>query len=184
MATTHLLTVNELLALPDDRDEVELLRGEIVRMPPPPPEHGELTSLVNYLLFDWARATGLGRTYDTAGFALARDPDTVLGPDLAFVRAEHVRQVRQGGRRDPYPDLAPDLAVEVVSPSERLGTIRGKVDAYLDAGTRLVWLLNPRRRAVAVWTSERTERLLGEGDVLDGGDVLPGFRVAVVDLFA
>jgi Uma2 family endonuclease len=183
MATTRLLTIADLAGLPDDGNEVELLRGEIIRMPPPKTEHGRITSFVNYLLQDWVRGTGLGAVYDNAGFALAHDPDTVLGPDVAFVSAAREKEVREAERQGRYPNVAPDLAVEVVSPSERPGDVHQKVLAYLDAGTRLVWLLYPRRRAVAVWDAERVEHLLGEGDVLDGGDVLPGFRVAVVDLF-
>lgn len=105
----------------------------------------------------------------------------MLAPDLAFVRGERLppREQWQGFLR-----LAPDLAVEILSPNDRAGYVTDKVMAYLDAGTQLVWLVDPRRHLVTVYTADRLARLLRSGESLDGGAVLPGFALPLDELFA
>lgn len=104
---------------------------------------------------------------------------TIRAPDAAFVATDRVPVDRTGFAR-----LAPDLAVEVVSPSNTMREINDKICDYLDAGTRMVWIIEPRRRTVTVYRSHDDIRILGEGDEVDGGDVLPGFSLRVRDLFA
>lgn len=116
-------------------------------------------------------------TADT-GFVLSRDPDTVLAPDVAFVRAD---RLPPPGQRHRFAELAPDLAVEVVSP-DRATDVTEKTLRYLDAGVALVWVVYPAQRTVAVHHAGGEMRLVGDDGVLDGGGVLPGLALAVRDL--
>jgi Uma2 family endonuclease len=114
------------------------------------------------------------------GFTLARDPDTVLCPDVAFVASERLAALVIG---QPFPELAPDLAVEVLSPGDRRAAVQAKVGEYLAAGVRAVWVLDPATRTVGVHPPGSVEQLLAADDVLDGGNVVPGFRCPVEALF-
>jgi Uma2 family endonuclease len=127
------------------------------------------------------RANELGRVFGAeTGFRIARDPDTVRAPDLAFV--SHSR-LPAGRSPDGYLDLAPDLVVEIVSPSDRAQDVQEKMQDWMQAGSRLGWLFYPARQPVAVYRSATEVHLLGPDDELDGGDVLPGFRCPVRDFF-
>ncbi len=180
MATAaRLLTVDDLATLPDDGDRIELFRGEMRRVPPTKPVHGRVTSRVIRWLGNEAERTDAGTVFDNCGFLISRDPDTLFAPDVAVVRSERLA----GVDLDSYPEVAPDLVVEVVSPSDSARDVQDKVLTYLAAGVRLVWVVEPRGRTVTVWGPDRTARVLAEGDTLDGGDVLPGLRIAVADLF-
>lgn len=127
-----------------------------------------------------AEAHGLGDVVgpDT-GFVLSRDPDTVRSPDIAFVRAARVPADRPKGF---FPG-APDLAVEVLSPSDAMSEVEEKVDEYFAGGTELVWVVNPRRKSVNVYRRDGTSVTLRGDDTLDGGDVLAGFSGKIADVF-
>jgi Uma2 family endonuclease len=112
---------------------------------------------------------------------LHRDPDTVRGPDVFYVRAERIPAT---GIPEAYWVLAPDVAVEIVSPNDSADEIREKVRDYLTAGTRLVWVIYPRTQEVIVHTPDGLARTYSRNDVLGEFDVLPGFTCAVVELFA
>jgi len=173
------VTVAELERLPDDGRRYDLLDGELISMSPAGEEHGYFAGLVLVALGNFVTPRRLGRVYAAeTGFRLESGSETVLGPDVAFVRAERVQRDKSFAR------LAPDLAVEVRSPSDRRRSIMEKVGRYLAAGTPLVWLLEPAQRAVTVFAAGEPPRVLGVADVLDGGDVLPGFRLPLSDLFA
>jgi Uma2 family endonuclease len=109
-----------------------------------------------------------------------RDPDVVLMPDVSFVRADRLPQHEA---REGVMPLAPDLAVEILSPSNRAREMAQKVELYQRAGVRLVWMVQPRRRAVTVYPLGAEQHTLDETETLDGGDVLPGFQMSVADLF-
>jgi Uma2 family endonuclease len=160
---------------------VELVRGELVMMTPAGHEHGAIALKVGAALLEHVRSRGLGTAYSAeTGFVLARDPDTVRAPDAAFVTAERVaRQTRREG----FFEGAPDLAVEVISPSESDEAVHAKVLEYLRAGTRLVWVLHPRTRTVEAYRSLKDIRVLTVDDTLDGLDLLPDFVLPVADLF-
>jgi Uma2 family endonuclease len=121
----------------------------------------------------------LGAVYNQSGFILDRDPDVLLEPHIAFVQRSGVP-----ANPDAYPELAPDLVVEIVSPSQTGPSIEEKTSIYLAAGVRLIWIVDPVRRTVGVRRQGATERLLAVRDILDGEDVLPGFQVPVAQLFA
>ena len=180
MATTKPMTAEELFELEDDGYQYELVHGELIRMPPPGPRHGEVAGEVYWQLRNYLIQNPIGRVYMEVGFLLSRDPDLVRAPDVSFVRADRLPPETE---RDRYYPFAPDLAVEVVSPSDRTSATLDKVMDYLDAGTPLVWVIHPGRRIVTVYYPDRTARVLGQGDELDGGDVLPGFRLPVAEIF-
>jgi Uma2 family endonuclease len=182
MTATKLMTAEELFLMPDDGFLYDLIDGELVRMMPPGGGHGKTTFDLAWHIASFVRPCGLGTVFAAeTGFVLRRNPDVVLGPDIAFVRTDRLPADRVP---EAYVELAPDLAVEVISPSERRGQVMRKVRKYLEGGVRLLWLVNPRRRTVTVYTPGVEPRILTDTDELDGGDVLPGFRLAVAAIFA
>ncbi|MFN8526335.1 MAG: Uma2 family endonuclease [Chloroflexota bacterium] len=176
-----LMTADELSRLPSGRARFELVRGELRTMPPGGFEHGDTSSEFDTSLRAYVRAHDLGRvvTNDT-GFLLTVDPDTVRAPDVAFVTRE---RVKAAGRVTGYWAGAPDLVVEVISPNDLYTEVDEKVAEWLEHGARLVFVVNPRRRVVAVHRPEAPVRILSVDDVLDGEDVVPGWRLAVRELF-
>ena len=175
------ITAEQLYEMPDDGIRRELLRGFLVAEPVPVRLHGRTIANIASLLKTFVKSTRSGVVYaaDT-GFVLARDPDTVRGPDVAFVTDQ---RERLAGSDAPYFPGAPDLAIEVLSPSERVKEVLGIVSDYLAAGSRLVWVVDPVREEVQVIRSPLTPRVLAADDVLDGEDVLPGFSARVSELF-
>lgn len=182
MATTRPRTVEDL-----ERDGVpegrwELIDGELVEMSPSGDRASTTAIRLASRLVVHVEARNLGRVYGAdGGFVLFPDRQLVRVPDVAFVRTD---RLPSEANRDGFPRLAPDLAVEVVSPGDSATEVLDKVDMYLKAGVRLVWVIDPRVRSVAIHTPDRLVRLLTAGDELDGGEVLPDFRVAVAELFA
>lgn len=184
-----LMTAEELLTYPMPDKRVELVRGRLLVREPPGMRHGECAmrigvALSNFLSWDResrgaAETRGRVLTCDS-GFTLSRNPDTVRGPDVAYVSRERWA----GPLPDGYGEFAPDLAVEIRSPSDRLGAVLAKVGDWLDAGSHLVWVVDPARRLVTVYRADGSQAMLGTEDVLDGGDVLPGFALPMAELFA
>lgn len=143
--------------------------------------HGLIAFLVCKLLDAYVSEHDLGLvSADNTGYVLSRDPDVVRIPDVSFVSWE---RVPEEGVPEGYWPMAPDLAVEIVSPNDRADDVREKVWEYLEAGTRQVWVLWPRQRAASVYRKGAPTLELGAEDSLEGGEVLPGFRVRVSDLF-
>lgn len=180
MTATKLMTADEFFEMDENGYKYELVRGIPVRMTPPGGWHGETSGELHWHVRNYLTQNPIGRVYVETTFRLAQHPDIVRAPDVAFVHADRLPP-REA--REKYLPLAPDLAVEVLSPWDRAGEVLEKVLEYLSAGTRLVWVVAPRRRTVTVHYPDRTARILTEGDELDGGDVLPGFKVAVAELF-
>ena len=182
VTTTRLMTAEELWALPDDERRYDLIRGVLHAMSPAQAEHGELGMEFGRRVGNHVFDHGLGKVYSSeTGFILARDPDTVLAPDVAFVRGDRLPTPRSARRK--FLPLAPDLVVEVVSPSNSATDIEDKVQDYLDGGVRLVVLVYPIPRTVVLHRPGHAPQRFQEGDELDLGDVLPGFRLALADLF-
>jgi Uma2 family endonuclease len=182
MATiTTAMTAEELELLPDDGHRYELVRGVLKRMAPASFRPSNVAGRIAVRVGAYAEAHGLGEiTVADGGYVLERGPDTVRAPDVAFVRAERVPTAEE---QEHYARLAPDLAVEVVSPSDRMSDVEEKVEQYLATGVPLVWVFHPRRRNVTVRRSGRAPLVLGEGDTLDGEEILPGFRLPIADVF-
>lgn len=171
-------TMSDLAATPDDGYRYELLRGVLFRMPPPQRKHGQISSLLNEALATYCRAKGI-RTrlvadigYELSGTGVA---PTVLAPDLSILHTD-----------DPsgstYITDAPLLAVEIASPSQSRPFLQDKAELYLAAGTTLVWVVWPDSRTVDVWTQPGAPITHGVGETLDGGTVLPGLTLPVVDI--
>lgn len=179
--TTKPMTADELERMPEDAYRYDLIRGVLKRMSPTEFLHHKVAGNVAALLPNFVTPRGLGVVGGEGGFVLEIDPDTVLAPDVAFVRTDRLPPEDQWDR---FARLAPDLVVEVVSPSETAPEVEEKVGLYLAAGVPLVLVVGPRRRTVRVRTADGGDRLLTEADELDGGAVLPGFRVPVARLFA
>jgi len=180
-ADRPLLTVEDLYALPDDGLKYELQAGVLISEPLPGFRHGRVAMRIAALLDQHVRGLGLGVVLSNdSGFVLARSPDTVRGPDVCFVRRGRYEDLEEPAKAFPGP---PDLAVEVLSPSNTAAGIHAKVADYLAAGTRLVWVLDPAAGTVAVHRSLLRPRILGPEDTLDGEDVVPGFGVTVADIF-
>ncbi len=178
---TQLLTAEDLWQLPDDGLRHELVKGELRTMPPAGFEHGVVGNRLSKVLSVHVDSHQLGMvaTAET-GFLITQNPDTVRGPDCAFVSKERVASLGVPKKYFPGP---PDLAVEVVSPSDTVDGVEEKVEEWLSAGTRLVWVLHPRRRRVTVYRPDQKPVILTAEENLEGQDVICGFRVRVGDLF-
>ena len=180
MTSTKLWTVEELERTALD-GRYELIDGALVEMPPSGDRASTTAVRLVIRLGNHVEARNLGRVYGAdGGFVLFPDRQLVRVPDVAFVRSD---RLPPEATRDGFPRLAPDLAVEVVSPGDGAAEVLDKVEMYLKAGVRLVWVVEPRARTVAIHTPDRSVRLLTAGDELDGGEVLPDFRVAVAEPF-
>ena len=175
--TASRMTAEDLLALPGGRGERhELIRGELHTMPPAGGEHGRVHVRIGARLLPYVLEHSLGEVFGAeTGFRVERDPDTIRAPDTAFLRTERWREQR---RPDAFIEGPPDLAVEVVSPGDTSEEVQEKALFWLDAGTRLVWVVHPRRRTITVYWPDHRSEILRPDDMLDGGDVLPGFSDA------
>ncbi len=175
------VTADQLLGMPDDGLRRELVRGELRTMTPAGYRHGWIAVNVTAPLAQHVRANDLGRVFAAeTGFRIEGDPDTVRAPDVAFVRRDRVETVGDG---EGFWPGAPDLAVEVVSPGDSFGEVEEKVFDWLDAGCRMVIVVNPRKRTATVYRSRSDIAVLTESDELEGADVVPGWRLPVRELF-
>jgi Uma2 family endonuclease len=174
-------TASELFAMPDDGFRYELVKGELRKMSPSGWEHGLVVVNATLLLGQHVKTNNLGACSGAeTGFKIASEPDTVRAPDLAFVRRE---RIPEGDPTKKFFEGEPDLVVEVVSPGDTYNEVEEKVEEWLAAGARAVWVLNPRFRNVTVYRSLMDVTRLSEGDELDGGEVVPGLRCKVSELF-
>jgi Uma2 family endonuclease len=178
---TKLMTAEELIRLPKLGELYELIRGVLRTMTSAGFGHGavEVNLLISLALHVRTHDLGMVVGGDT-GFQIERDPDTVRSADVAFVAKARVAAV---GITENYFPGAPDAAAEVISPNDRMSEVDDKVQQWLDAGCHLVWVINPRRREVIVYSHVAKPVILTEDDILDAQDVVPGFRMAVKDLF-
>jgi Uma2 family endonuclease len=176
----RLHTIDEL---PDIPDCYELVDGELIMMMSPAgPLHGYLVMKLGRILGSYIEENHLGMVFgEQTGFILTRHPDTVRAPDISFVSEARVPPL---GPEDGYFPGPPDLAVEILSPSNRPSAMRRKIDQYFAAGTKLVWVIDFRKRTIFVHAPLREPTMLQESDALDGEDVIPGFRCEVAQLFA
>ena len=180
---TKMMTAEEfaLRPKPANGSREELVRGEVVTMPPPSFRHGEIQLAIGSELRAYVRAHKLGRVTVESGVKTDEDPDTVRGPDVAFWG---VVRLPVGTTPLVYAEFPADLVVEVLSPSNSHRKMATKVREYLEHGTRLVWVVDPHERNVTVYRKAGEGRLLWEAATIDGEDVLPGFECQVSEFFA
>jgi len=182
MITRQAVTAEQFYQMPEaPGKQIELVRGEVVAVPRPGAIHNVIANLLFHLLYTFASEQRLGIVFgDNMGYALSRGPDTVRIPDVSFVAWD---RVPEAGIPDGSWQIPPNLAVEVVSPSDQTADVNDKAREYVASGVSLAWVLWPKRRVVSVYTRDQMVRELGLDDELDGGDTLPGFSVRVSTLF-
>ncbi len=171
-------TIADFEALPDNGKEYELIRGELLEMPGPSTGHGIVISILDTELRLYNRKVDVGQVLP--GIAFVLDPENAPRPDLAFVVKERLIGINY---YDAFPG-PPDLAVEVVSRTDVTFNVDDKVEDYLKAGVRLVWVINPRNKLVFVYHPNADKpQVLGLKDELDGENIIPGFKLPVKTLF-
>jgi Uma2 family endonuclease len=178
--TQLLITAEEFAQMPDplDGSQQELVRGVIISTPLPGARHGACCARIVWHVGGYAEDHNLGVTAsNNSGVILARDPDTVRAPDVAFWKHEKLPEIPSG-----YADVAPDLVIEVISRTDRFALIQQKVNDYLEKGIRLIWVVDPEDRSLTFFHGEGKPIILNENDTVTGADVLPGFMCRVADL--
>lgn len=180
MGVRHLVTADQLEAM--GREDLELVRGVLVPvMTPARGEHGALAAFLTVEVGIYVRTHDLGRVYVEVGYKIFSNPDTVRGPDLSFVSTK--REAAATFQRG-FIHGAPDLAIEIVSQDRAIDELTTKAQEYLEAGTLLVWVVDPPTRTVRVHRRSQAVITLSPNGTLDGGEVLPGFALALARLFA
>jgi Uma2 family endonuclease len=179
--TVRMLTAEQFARLDDDGNyRLELERGRVIREPRAGEMHGSLIVRLGRFLDEFVEQHGLGRVVADVGVITERAPDTVRGPDIAFTSRARMNAQPQPG----FLESAPDLCIEILSPSNRASRMQQKVTEYLDAGARLVWVIDPARKTATEYRSRNEIRMLGLADRLEGHDVLPGFALPLSRLFS
>jgi len=180
MSGTKLMTAEELLREQPPHKRSELIEGRLVVREPAGGRHGRVTMRVTVPLANFVEEHGLGQVYAAeTGFKLGSDPDTVRAPDVAFIVEARVPEEEPRG----YPAYAPDLVVEVLGADDRPGEVLAKVGAWLNAGVRLVWVVDPAKRTARVYRADGTESQLQGADSLSGEDVVLGFALPLKQLW-
>lgn len=180
-ASPNLITADQLFRMPDDGNRYELVRGRLLRVDPAGSKSSITTGRISRRIGSFVEASDLGLTGDADwGFKLASDPDIVRAPDVAFVKAERIPS--DGIPREFWPG-PPDLAVEVLSPSDRMVDVLEKVQEYLTAGTRIVWVIDPEARKAIVFHADRPPEVVGSEGELLGEDVIPSFVLRLAEIW-
>ena len=178
--THSITTAEELLNAPADLGPCELVRGELVMMSPGKGRHGVVEARILGELIAFVRGNNLGEVLgSSAGYVLSRDPDTVREPDVSFLSTERFK----GQDLDAFLEGAPDLAVEVLSPSNTAAEMRAKMEDYFGADCRVVWIVDPLRKSVVIHRPDGSSIVLTEDDTLVDEDLLPGFSLKIGEIF-
>jgi Uma2 family endonuclease len=177
-----LITADEFFRMPEPADgsKQELVHGEIVTMPPTGYRHGDVQLAIGSILRKYVKENTLGTVTVESGVRTERDPDSVRGPDVSFWSAE---RIPLSEKPVGYPDVAADLCVEVVSPSDRISHLRKKAAEYLNCGVRMVWIADPEDQTVTIYRQPGEGRVLSDDAEITGEDVLPGFRCRIGEFF-
>ena len=179
-APVKLYTVADLEAMPNDGTRRTLIEGKLIEMPGAKPNHSEYQGLLVTFLTIFALAHKLGKVLPELGCQFTHDPDTIMFPDVGYVSFDRL------GSHDmrEYLPFAPDLAVEIMSPSNTDEEINNKIDWYLRFGARLIWVVYPNTQKVYVYSTEKPFAIVDRAGTLDGGGVLPDFTLALTELFS
>jgi Uma2 family endonuclease len=179
MSAKTLLTADELEQMPDDDSvRTELDEGELITMPPTGLDHSYRENEIGSILRSYVKRNRLGRIYvGEPGFRLS--PGTVRAPDIAFVRQERLEGLKSKG----FGKGAPDLAVEIFSPSDSVPQLMRKVKQYFAAGCHTVWIVYPDTREIHVLEASGADRILRDTDTMEAPELLPGFSVPVAEFF-
>jgi Uma2 family endonuclease len=177
------MTAEQYMALPESCRPYELIRGRLrqVKEAWPSRAHGSCQAEIAYLLGVYLHANPIASVSVDSGITLSRNPDTVRVPDISVVRNERFPRDYAGG---PIFDVAPDLAIEIRSPSERPSRLNPKIHDYLAAGTTMVWVIDQPTRSVTIHTADAPPRIIEGNASLTGDPVLPGFSCTLDELFA
>ncbi|MCI0637852.1 MAG: Uma2 family endonuclease [Gemmataceae bacterium] len=184
MRTKTLITAEEFAKTGPETDGFELVRGELVPIPPPRRRHGEVCINAGFLLKQYVKRRGKDSVVgNDAGILTERDPDTVRGIDVMLYL--NPKWKRKGAKRESetYDDYPPELAVEVRSPKQSWKKLIEKVNEYLSMGVKMVWVIDPSVERVTVFTPDSEPVVYAAENELDGGEVLPGFRCKVAEFF-
>ncbi|MGH7636213.1 MAG: Uma2 family endonuclease [Gemmatimonadaceae bacterium] len=178
--TRELMTAEELERFDLPGKSTELVRGRLIVREPPGFYHGHVSARLLFVLGEYVYGRDLGwlSAQDT-GFRIESDPDTVRAPDVAFTSNERRLEIPKRG----YAPFAPDLAAEILSPDDRPGEVLSKVGDWLDAGVRIVWVIDPERREARIYRGDGTQSSVAPDGTLPGESVLPGFTCHLADLF-
>ncbi|MCI0413745.1 Uma2 family endonuclease [bacterium] len=175
------ITSEELLRIPRDGFRYELVEGILKKMSPTGGKHGKVTVRITTPLAQHVQAHDLGQVYAAeTGFKIASNPDTVLAPDVAFVSQNRVEKMGDVEGFIPGP---PDLAVEVASPSDLFSETEEKELRWLEAGSRMVIVADPRKKTITAYRSRYDIKVLKEGDILDCEDIIPGYKLSLKGIF-
>ena len=174
------MTAAELIRLPSGQFRYELINGELKTMSPSGHTHGRISVRLTVPLAQFVWDNNLGEVFGAeTGFLLTTNPDTVLAPDVSFIRKERATEARKTTGYWPGP---PDLAVEVLSPSERPTAVKTKVSEWLEFGAKEVWVVDPKTCTVTI-QSKSENRVLTEDEDIEGRELIPGFHIPVKRLF-
>jgi len=177
----QLMTADELLALPRGQFRYELIKGELIRRPLRGRIHGSMVMRVAGPLYQHVTSNDLGIVYAAGtGFLIHRNPDTVRAPDAAFIQ----RRRENASEVEAYWSGAPDLVVEIVSPTDTVGYVEDKVAEWIEADSQLLWVVSPNMHTVTVYRSLTEIEVLSENDTLNGCDVVPGLQIPIAEIFA
>lgn len=177
----RLVSVEEFIKLPDDGRRRELVKGKIIEMPQPKPRHGYICTEIAAILREHAKARDLGRVVGESGVITERDPDSMRGPGVSFYSFE---RIPRGTMPDGYLDVLPELVVEVLSTFDRWPRVLEKIVEYLDAGVKVVCIVDPDTQTAQVHTAETPVRHLTSEDELAFPEVLPDFRCSLREIFS
>lgn len=179
--TTGPMTIEQFAEIHED-GRFDLIRGELITMSPAGGRHGRIALVISGYFYAQGVMNGLGEGFTAeASYVLSRGPHTVVCPDVSFVRTD---RLPPDDDRDGFMQFAPDIAVEVVSPTDLATNVNAKVAVYLHASARLIWIVDSATRTVIVYSPTDPTRFLDEKDTLDGGDVLPGFSLPLTGVFS
>ena len=179
--STALMTAEELLRLPDSPFRHELINGELITMPLPGSPHGRMAVRLIVPLSQFVWEHDLGEVYDHSGFQVTVNPDTVLGPDAAFVSKGRLGEAKEDRGYWPGP---PDIAVEVLSPSDRPSRVATRISLWFGYGVKQLWIVNQKNRTVTIYRSPSDATTFSGSDYLEAPDLLPGFRLSLDRIFS